>query len=431
MEICKYSGSDNGLTKEEITAFLSDFLSERALSRVLIIPPDYSRLHSLGGMITNICYHLLKKQGCHADILVATGTHERISPAQAEEMFGDIPYEELLFHDFRRDVIKLGEVPADYVASLSEGLFMESIDVEVNRRVLDPKYDLILSVGQVVPHEVVGMANYTKNLFVGVGGASMINKSHMLGAVYGLERIMGKDHTPVREVFDYSLTHFLSERPVIFVQTVCTADSDGVHMHGLFIGDQRSVFEKAVALAQQTNIDFVDKGIRKCVVWLDPKEFQCTWIGNKSIYRSRMAIADGGELLILAPGIRHFGEDAEMDRLIRKYGYRGRDYILSELNKEENEDLRENLSAAAHMIHSSSDGRFRITYAVRDISPEEMVSVGYRAASFEEMMQRYQPWSLAYGYNKMHDGEEIYFIPNPALGLWINRERFFEGGKTT
>jgi hypothetical protein len=268
------------------------------------------------------------------------------------------------------------------------------------------------------------MSNHAKNLFVGVGGSDMINKSHMVGAVYGMERMMGKDHTPVRKLFDYGLEHFLKDRPIVFALTVTTAPGGNIRTHGLFIGDTRAVLERAVALSQQKNIDFVDTGIKKCVVYLDPSEFKSTWLGNKSVYRTRMAIADGGELLVLAPGVRRFGEDLQVDALIRKYGYKGRVHTLEEFEKPENQDLRDNMGAAAHLIHGSSDGRFTITYAVKEISKEEIESVGFRAAGYDEIARRYDPTKLQYGYNTLPDGEEIYFIPNPALGLWINREKF-------
>ena len=289
---------------------------------------------------------------------------------------------------------------------------------------MEEKYDLILSIGQVVPHEVVGMANHAKNLFVGVGGSAMINASHMVGAVYGMERMMGKDHTPVRKLFDYALEHFLKDRPILFALTVTTAPGGDIRTHGLFIGDTRKTFEEAVALAQEKNIDFVDRGIKKCVVYLDPGEFKTTWLGNKAVYRTRMAIADGGELIVLAPGVTRFGEDLAVDDLIRKYGYRGRLNTLEQFSRPENQDLRDNMGAAAHLIHGSSDGRFTVTYAVRNISREEIESVGFQAADYDEMAHRYDPVKLQYGYNILPDGEEIYFIPNPALGLWINREKF-------
>ena len=260
-------------------------------------------------------------------------------------------------------------------------------------------------------------------LFVGVGGSEMINKSHMVGAVYGMERMMGKDHTPVRRMFDYGMEHFLKDRPILFVLTVTTAPGGNIHTHGIFIGEGRECLTQAVRLAQQKNIDFVEHGLNKCVVYLDPSEFKSTWLGNKAVYRTRMAMADGGELIILAPGVERFGEDDRVDALIRKYGYRGRLHTLEQFKKKENTDLRENMGAAAHLIHGSSDGRFKITYAVENISKEEISSVGFNAADYDELARKYNPEKLQYGYNEV-DGEEIYYIPNPALGLWINREKF-------
>ena len=424
MENFYYAASEQGLSREEIRAALLQSLEGRTLRHALIIPPDFTRFHSNAGFITNVYYHALCEMGCEVDILPALGTHVPVTQEEAAIMFGDIPYEKFIPHNWRSDVMRLGEVPAEFLEEITEGLWHESVDVEINRMVMDEKYDIIISPGQVVPHEVIGMANHSKNLFVGVGGSDMINKSHMVGAVYGMERMMGKDHTPVRRIFDYGMEHFLKERPILFVLTVCTAPGGNIRTHGLFIGDTRRVLEAAIELAQEKNIDFVDTGIKKCVVYLTPDEFKSTWLGNKSVYRTRMAIADGGELLVLAPGIERFGEDETVDELIRKYGYRGRVHTLEQFEKEENSDLRANMGAAAHLIHGSSDGRFTITYAVKNISREEIEGVGFQSADYDEMARRYDPETLQYGYNTLPDGEEIYFIPNPALGLWINREKF-------
>ncbi len=152
------------------------------------------------------------------------------------------------------------------------------------------------------------------------------------------------------------------------------------------------------------------------VVYLDPEEFKSTWLGNKSIYRTRMAIADRGELVVLAPGVRTFGEDPAIDGLIRKYGYRTTPEILSFVD--ENNDLRENLSAAAHLIHGSPENRFRVTYAAGHLTREEVESVGYNFGNINELMARYNPGNLMTGLHKTADGEEFYFISNPATGLW-------------
>ena len=419
MNISLCSPREQGLTAEKIRGALFCSLEGKNLKKVLIVPPDFTRFHSNAGFITNVYYHALKDVA-QVDIMPALGTHVKMTKEECAEMYGDIPYEKFLEHKWRTDVVKIGTVPADYLAEISEGTWSKPIDFEVNK-ILFEGYDLILSVGQVVPHEVVGMSNHSKNILVGLGGSNFINSSHMVGALYGLERMMGKDNTVTRKLFDYCVTKFLKDLPILWVLTVTTAPNGIIQTHGLFIGEDRKPLEDAIALSQIKNLDLVEKPIKKCVVYLTPKEFKSTWLGNKSVYRTRMAIADCGELLVLAPGIEKFGEDAGVDQLIRKYGYVGRERVL-ELYKTE-KDLQDNMSAAAHLIHGSSDGRFTITYAVKRISKEEIESVNFNYANYDEAVKRYDPEKLSLGWNTLPDGEEIFFVPNPALGLWMSKDR--------
>ena len=428
MDIFETDKTGEGLSNDEIAALLEKALADwearkGAVKKALVIPPDFTRFHSNAGFITQVFYRLLTAKGAEVDVLPALGTHVPVSETQWRTMFGDIPYSKMIVHNWRTDVMKLGEVPASEIERISEGLWKDPVDVEVNRRLMDPSYDLIVSPGQVVPHEVIGMANHAKNIFVGCGGADMINKSHMIGAVCGMEKAMGRDHTPVRQIFDYAFDHFVKDRPILWVLTVNTAPGGKIRSHGIFIGEGRNCLTEAVKLAQEKNIDYVEHGLKKCVVYLDPSEFTSTWLGNKAVYRTRMAMADGGELIILAPGVHQFGEDKTVDGLIRKYGYRGRLHTLEVFQREDAADLRANMGTAAHLIHGSSDGRFSITYCVKAITRDEVEGVGFKSASYDEMAAKYDPATLKYGYNTV-DGEEIYFIPNPALGLWIDKERF-------
>ena len=412
--------SENGISDAELAEAIRRSVEGKQPKKVLLLPPDHTRLYSGAGKICSLYYNYFKDI-CPVDVMPALGTHEAMSPEACRMFFGeDIPYERILVHNWKKDVVKIGEVPAEFVSEVSEGLVRDKIDVEVNRRLVSGEYDLILSIGQVVPHEVVGMANYSKNIFVGCGGNSMINSSHMLGAFYGMERIMGKDFSPVRKVFDYAEEHFISHIPLTYVLTVTTNTGDDVHIHGLYIGRERSLFEKAVAHSQEKNLNYLDKPIQKAVVFLDGREFKSTWLGNKSIYRTRMAIADGGELLVLAPEVEKFGEDPENDRLIRKYGYVGRERVLKLV--EENEDLKQNLSVAAHLIHGSSDGRFRITYATRKVSKEEVEGVNFSYMPYEEAVKKYDPAVLKDGEQTVC-GEKIFYISNPALGIWATKDK--------
>lgn len=417
-----YAPEGGRIEDAQLKEILEDSLSDcrESLKKVLLLIPDYTRYHSNAGKIANTLYHLLK-DSCQVDLLECLGTHVPMTEAEIADMYGDIPVERFIVHNWRTGVVKIGEVPKEFVSEISEGVFNESIEVEVSRYLYDG-YDLILSIGQVVPHEVVGMANHTKNVFVGCGGNSMINSCHILGAFYGMERMMGRDHSPVRKVFDYAAEHFLQDLPLYYALTVNTAPGGDIHMHGLFIGKERSYFEKAVALSQEKNMIFLDKPLKKVVTYLNPSEFKSTWLGNKSVYRTRMAIADGGELIVLAPGVSHFGEDPDNDRLLRKYGYCGREKVIELCGTQE--DLKESLSAAAHLIHGSSDGRFSITYCTRHLTREEVEGVHYNYMPYDEAVKRYDPEKLVDGYNTLEDGEEIYYISNPALGLWADRNRY-------
>ena len=417
------STTPRGMAPDEIRAALAKAIEGRSLRRVLIIPPDFTRFHSNAGFITESLYSMLAARGVEVDVMPALGTHVPVSETQWKAMFGSVPFDRMIVHNWRTGVVKIGDIPAEVVAEISDGLWKKPLAVELNRRLVDGSYDLIVSPGQVVPHEVIGMANHAKNLFVGVGGSEMINCSHMIGAVCGMEKAMGRDHSPVRRLFDWAMEHYVYGRiPVLFALTVTTAPGGKIRQHGLFIGEGRECLTAAVKLAQEKNVDYVERGLTKCVVYLDPSEFTSTWLGNKAIYRTRMAMADGGELIVLAPGVERFGEDPAVDALIRKYGYRGRLHTLEVFEKPENDDLRANMGAAAHLIHGSSDGRFSITYAVKKITRAEIEGVGFKAADYDEMAAKYDPAKLAYGYNDV-DGEQVYFIPNPALGLWIDRSR--------
>lgn len=408
--------SDGAIDDKRLFEIIKKSIEGKDLKKVLLLPPDYTRMYSGAGKITNMYYNLLKDK-CTVDIMPALGTHRPVTKEESEAFFGiDVPHEKLIVHNWREDVVKIGEVPREFVKSVSDGLVDTKIDVEVNKRLLDKSYDLIVSIGQVVPHEVVGMANFSKNIFVGCGGSSMINSSHMLGAFYGLERIMGRDFSPVRKVLDYAEEHFIKDIPLLYVLTVTTTnENDETLLHGIYIGRKRDLFELSVEKSQKMNITKMRRPIKKAVVFLDPREFRSTWLGNKSVYRTRMAMAEGGELIVLAPAVKKFGEDNENDRLIRKYGYVGRKKVL-ELVKTE-EDLKNNLSVAAHLIHGSSDGKFTVTYCTKHLSKKEVESVGFKYMPYDEAVKKYNPETLKDGYNTVN-GEEIYYISNPALGLW-------------
>ncbi|MFV0398560.1 MAG: lactate racemase domain-containing protein [Bacteroidales bacterium] len=407
-------------TPEELRGTIFSVLEKLGpKKKVLVIPPDFTRFFSRAGEITRYIYEFYGE--ALTDILPALGTHFPMEEEEIEKMFAGVPKSLFREHKWREDVVTVGIVPREYVKEVSGGAVDYEWPAQVNKMLIEGGYDLILSIGQVVPHEVLGMANYNKNIFVGTGGAEGINKSHFIGAAYGMEKVMGRAINPVRKVLNYASDHFAKDMPIVYVQTVISGGADGLQLRGLYIGDDMECFEKASALSLETNFVMMEREMKKVVVYLDPEEFRSTWLGNKSIYRTRMAIADEGELIVLAPGLKQFGEDPTIDKLIRKYGYVHTPQVMKYV--EENEDLKNSLGVAAHLIHGTSEGRFKVTYCPGHLTREEIEGVGFGYADLSTMMKKYDPKKLKDGWN-MVDGEEIFYISNPALGLWAYRERF-------
>ena len=417
---CAVGSVDSDLSPSQLQQLLEESLAKLgSRNSVLAVPPDQSREHSRAGELTNYAWQYYGDK--LKAVLPALGTHTPMRPDQIAHMFGNMPQSLFHVHNWRTDVETLGEVPSDFIREQSEGKLSYSWPAQVNRLISKGGFDLILSIGQVVPHEVIGMGNYTKNILVGTGGREGINRSHYLGAVYGMERIMGRAENPVRSVLNYASDHFLQHLPIIYVLTVVARREDGgLAVRGLFIGDDSECFHLAAELSLKVNFELVEKPIQKAVVYLDPHEFHSTWLGNKAVYRTRMALADGADLIILAPGVKEFGEDKTIDALIRKYGYHGTPATLAAVDA--NSDLANDLSAAAHLIHGSSEGRFNITWCPAHLSRQEVESVGFNFGDLTSMLHLYIPSTLSHGYNHI-DGEEVFFIANPGLGLWAHSSR--------
>ena len=418
---CAEGGPARELSSTELREFLFAALEGLgSRNKVLAVPPDQTRSASRAGELTRYSWNFYGQR--LGAVLPALGTHKAMSADRIAAMFGDVPQSLFHAHNWREDVETIGAVPGEFVQQQSEGKLDYEWPAQVNRLILHGGFDLILSIGQVVPHEVIGMANYNKNILVGTGGPDSINRSHYLGAVYGMERIMGRTDNPVRRVLNYAAAQFLHDLPIVYVLTVVGRNAAGATVvRGLFVGDDEECFERAAELSFRVNFVLMPNPIRKAVVYLDPEEFHSTWLGNKAIYRTRMALQDGGELIVLAPGVREFGEDRRIDSLIRKYGYHGTAATLEMVKQ--NQDLAADLSAAAHLIHGSSEGRFRITWCPGHLTREEVQGAGFEYRDVGQMLAIYDPEKLQHGWNCVK-GEEVYFIENPGLGLWASRDRF-------
>jgi nickel-dependent lactate racemase len=398
------------ISRDQLALLVRDVADEAVRTgarSVLLVPPDQTRLHSRAGEIVAQLAVLLDSAVERVDVMPALGTHQPLGPAECALMFGDaIDAARLLHHRWRDDVTPIGELDADEVDEIAGRPLGLSLPFVVNRRLVDGSYDLVVAVGQIVPHEVAGFGGYTKHVTIGLGGSDTIQRSHFISAVYGIEQTLGAADAPVRQLLDLGFDRFLEPRcRVLFVLTVVEAQADGPVLRGLFSGEGGTragggdAFRAAVALSAQVNITTLDTPFERCVAYLDPREYRSTWLGNKAIYRTRLAMADGGELVVVAPGVSRFGEDPLVDTLIRRHGYHGREQALHAMA--DDPQLAANLAAVAHLIHGSSEGRFTITYAPGpELSRADVERAGFHYLALDEAL------------------ELPVDIPDPGLGLW-------------
>ena len=387
--------------------------------RVLALPPDHTRSDSRAGELTRLAYDMLGDR--LTDVMPALGTHVAMEEHELQYMFGDLPRELIRVHRWQEDVHTLGQVDSEFVSAATEGIYDKPWSAQVNRLLVEGEHDLILSLGQVVPHEVIGMANYNKNIFVGTGGDAGINESHYLSALYGMERIMGRCDTPLRRILNEAQDRFCQGLPIVHVLTVIESKSDGKKVvRGLYVGDTHDVFFAAGELAAKVNCFVVDKTPQTVVVTMNPEKYKRTWLANKAIYRTRMLIGDGGKLVVIAPGVKGFGESQQVDGLIREFGYRPARKVLEMVDQHAH--LRANLGAAAHLIHGSPEERFEVIYAPGELSREEIESVGYHYGEADELLRHYNCGQLQNGWHEDRDGQAFYFIEDPGLGLWMRAD---------
>lgn len=427
-----FTHTGDNLTRADIEPLCQRLLDEAKsrlgceLNRVLLLPPDLTRAHSGAGWITETLYNLLP-DSCDKHVIPTLGQHRPHTPEENKWMFGSIPEEHIHEHPWRDGTTVVGEIPVEVVREKTDGKVNFPLPIHLNSMLMDEKWDLIINVGHVVPHEVLGFANHNKNYFIGLGGKDTMCAAHMCSATIGIENNLGQLVSKTRSLFNWAEDEFLGHLPDVFLQIVMGRDDEGnLTTTGIYVGDDRETYMEAARASSKQNITLLDKPIKKIVAHMQADEFRRTWVANKAVYRTRLAIADGGELLIIAPGVDGFGEQPEVDEIIRKYGYDTTPNVLAAYEKDPL--LQDFANGTAHLMNGSSEGRFTIRYASKGISQAEIESVHYQYADLEETLKHYPLDTMKEGFNTMPDGEEVYFIQTPSAGLWATKEKLQNRG---
>jgi len=389
--------ADTDLNHEQLSAIVEQALEIiKPGERILAIIPDKTRDDNTD-ILFPITSRILDQRSVKSfDALVAQGTHPPMSPAQKVFKLGLDQFTGTVFDhrwDRPEDLITLGELTADQVTELTAGLITKAVPVTLNKLLAPGIYDTVLVFGATVPHEVAGFAGGAKYFFPGVAGPELTHMTHWLGALAGIETIIGEVETPTRRLIEAATA--LVPAKIISLNTVLSRDDEGrLITYALFAGEIREALRKAAAVSGQVHIKYTGRKYKRVVALLDP-HYDELWVGGKASYKLGAIIEDGGELIIYAPHLTKISETH--GELIEKYGYAPLESVRDMLGV--SEELRENLCIAAHLAHVTYAGRldehghvvprYRITMASgldeRTCRQVNLGYVDYRGFDYESL----------------------------------------------
>ena len=367
-------GATLALSPEELRTIVTEALAEIGPGeRVLAIVPDKTRDDNTDLLLPFAAQILAQKNIGRFDALIAQGTHGPMSEAEKREKIGwsrMAPGEigTIFDHQWDREdeLITIGELSAEQVTDLTDGLMQEAVPVRINALLAPGTYDTVLVFGATMPHEVAGFAGGAKYFFPGVAGPELTHLTHWLGALATIENVIGRIETPTRHVIEAAAA-LLSPRIISFT-SVSTRNSEGLQTHALFAGDIYEAFRRAAEVSSQVHIKHIGRKYKRVVALLD-RHYDELWVGGKASYKLGSIIETGGELIIYAPHLKQLS--ATHGHLIEKYGYAPLEQVREMVAG--SDQLRANLCVAAHLAHVSYGStrneagqltpRYRITLA--------------------------------------------------------------------
>jgi len=373
------------LTVDQVRQFVATEipLEEYRGKKVLLIVPDATRTAPLPLLFDAIFQHL-RPHVIDLDVMIALGTHPPMSDQQICKLLGireserDKLFAQTRFINHEWDnpeaLALLGHLTPEETSEISGGLMSEEVPVEINRHVSE--YDVLLVVGPVFPHEVVGFSGGNKYFFPGIAGPQILNFFHWLGALITNHSIIGVKRTPVRAVVDRAASLIRQTRRCLAF--VVNKDAD---LYGMFYGTPESAWDRASDLSSQVHIQWCDRPYRQ-ILSCAPPMYDELWVAGKCMYKLEPVVADGGELIIFAPHMHEIS--ITHGKLIEEVGYHVRDYFLKQWDRFGHIPR----GILAHSTHVRGGGtfedgiekpRFQVTLA-SGIPPEvcERINLGYR-----------------------------------------------------
>jgi lactate racemase len=355
---------------EEAQAIIAEGTPEELFAgrRVLVLTPDATRSCPLPRMITAV-KEVIGRRAKRLDFMVALGSHHPLAEEQILKLYGishernALEFGNSSFLNHRWDVpdtlTKIGTIPEEEIERITGGLFREAVDVDINRGIFD--YDLLLILGPVFPHEVVGISGGSKYLFPGISGGDFLHFFHWLGAVISCWKIIGRKNTPVREVVNraaemvsvprHCLCMVVGHDDVAEPREGAAADTRG-RLAGLFAGTPAEAWSRAADLSQQMHIVYKDRPFHT-VLGRAPEMYDELWVGGKVMYKLEPIVADGGRLIIYAPHLKEVS--STWGRFLEQTGYHVAEYFLEQWDRFRDVPR----GVLAHAVHVKGLGSYR------------------------------------------------------------------------
>ncbi|HOZ45241.1 MAG TPA: lactate racemase domain-containing protein [Candidatus Hydrogenedentes bacterium] len=331
--VSRVAGEGAWLAREDLAGVVEEAFrgSEVDGKRVLFLIPDQTRSMPMPAMFRALC-ETLRGRAAKTDFLIALGTH----PPMTDEMIGkllgisaterDGIYRDVgIFNHAWKDpnaLVRIGTIAEAQIAEISDGLMRQSVDVTLNKLILD--YDILVVVGPVFPHEVVGFSGGNKYFFPGIAGQEIIDVFHWLGALISNPVINGTKHTPVREVVDLAASFIQAEKRAFCLNVM------GKDCRAVFFGTPEESWSAAADLSAQTHITYKDHPYRS-VLAMAPEMYDEIWVAGKCMYKLEPVVADGGELIIYGKHIHEVS--VTHGHYIKRIGYHTRDYFLAQMDR--------------------------------------------------------------------------------------------------
>lgn len=361
--------------------------------RVLVLTPDGTRTCPLPLMV-EITRKIISGQCSRLTFMVALGTHPPLGLQGILQLYGikeTSRWEKCRLLDHRWDVPgtleRIGHLAEKEVEELSGGLLKEEVPIEVNRELLE--HDLVVVIGPVFPHEVVGFSGGAKYLFPGVSGGEFLHFFHWLGAVLTCKMIIGTKDTPVRRMIHRAAR--MVPLPVKCVSVVVRKDGK---VAGVFAGDLEEAWSHAADLSSLLHIIKKDKTY-DLVLGEVPTRYEELWTAGKVMYKLEQVVSKGGTLIIYGPHVKEVSRT--WGHYIEAIGYHVRDYFLAQMGRFKGVPR----GVLAHLTHVKGTGSYVNGLETPDVNvklatgiPEDVcrrINLGYldpKGITLEEYEER-------------------------------------------